>query len=320
LTDLDIPDFNVDIKIGSQYNTSGGDVNMDGYVTVGDAATTISYILEENPKPFDAKVADVNADGLINISDVAAIIDIILDNQAKDQANVAAKAPSRAQGIDTDYLYAQPVTIAPSSEFELGIGLHNPTHDYCAFQCDIMFPQGMTAVSEDGEVIVDLSSRKKRSHTIVAKYVSSGALRVVAYSNQNAAFADNDGELFSVLVETDATFSTDPALITISDIIFVNSSYDEEAGNSVLTDFNFNNTLINVNSPEFSGLAYVQNEDLTITLNGRQMTIISPQATQLQIASLDGKTRTINVNQGVTTYDIPCAGFYIINGQKMIVK
>jgi hypothetical protein len=147
LADLDVPDINVDVKVSDQYNTLGGDVNMDGYTTVGDAATTISYILEENPKPFDAKVADVNADGLINISDVAAIIDIILNNQEKTQANVAAKAPARIQGIDTDYLYAQPIAIAPSSECELGISLHNPTHDYCAFQCDIMFPQGMTAVS-----------------------------------------------------------------------------------------------------------------------------------------------------------------------------
>jgi hypothetical protein len=169
-------------------------------------------------------------------------------------------------------------------------------------------------------VIVDLSSRKKRSHTIAAKYVSSGALRVVAYSNQNAAFADNDGELFRVLLETDDTFSADSAQITISDIIFVNSTFDEEAGSSVLTDFNFNNALIDVNTPESSGLAYVKNEDLTITLNGRQLTIVSPQATQLQIASIDGNTHTINVGQGLTTYNVPRAGFYIINGQKMIVK
>jgi hypothetical protein len=78
--------------------------------------------------------------------------------------------------------------------------------------------------------------------------------------------------------------------------------------------------LIDVNTPESSGLAYVKNEDLTITLNGRQLTIVSPQATQLQIASIDGNTHTINVGQGLTTYNVPRAGFYIINGQKMIVK
>jgi hypothetical protein len=322
LKNLDVPEFDVAVKVGSQYRSSGGDVNMDGHVDVGDAATTISYILEENPKQFNVKVADVNGDGIIDIGDVAAIIDIVLDNQKQEQAPAKSvlKAPYRAQSIEADYLYANPITVAPSSQCKIGINLHNETHDYCAFQCDIMFPKGMTAVSEDDEVIVDLSSRKKRSHTIVAKYVSSGALRVVAYSNQNASFSGDDGELFSVLVDTDASFSTEPSEISISNIVFVNSTYDEEAGNSVLTNFNFPNAQIDVNQGDVNGLASVYNEDLTITLNGRQLTIISPQATQLNIVSVDGKTRTINVNQGLTTYDIPCAGFYIVNGQKLIVK
>jgi hypothetical protein len=322
LKNLDVAEFDVAVKVGSQYRSSGGDVNMDGHVDVGDAATTISYILEENPKQFNVKVADVNGDGIIDIGDVAAIIDIVLDNQKQEQAPAKSvlKAPYRAQSIEADYLYANPITVAPSSQCKIGINLHNETHDYCAFQCDIMFPKGMTAVSEDDEVIVDLSSRKKRSHTIVAKYVSSGALRVVAYSNQNASFSGDDGELFSVLVDTDASFSTEPSEISISNIVFVNSTYDEEAGNSVLTNFNFPNAQIDVNQGDVNGLASVYNEDLTITLNGRQLTIISPQATQLNIVSVDGKTRTINVNQGLTTYDIPCAGFYIVNGQKLIVK
>jgi hypothetical protein len=323
LTDVDIPDITTLVKVGSKYGTSGGDVNMDGRVTVGDATATISYILEDEPSPFDTTVADINKDGIINISDVAGIISIILNSQTNEQANNQANTAScvkfRAQSMETDYLYANPITADPSSEYEIGVSLHNEAYDYCAFQCDIMFPEGMTAVTEGGDAIVDLSSRKKRSHTIAAKYVSSGALRVVSYSSQNAAYSGNDGELFSVKVETDSNFDTDPSLISISNVVFVNSSINEESGESEVQDFNFADAEISVNE-HHSGLSSIHNEDLTITLNGRKLTIISPYASQLQITSIDGLTNTIFIKEGLSTYEIPNAGFYIINGENLIVK
>jgi hypothetical protein len=323
LKDLNIPELTVTVKVGSEYATKGGDVNLDGNVTVGDAATTVSYILEENPSPFDVSIADVNGDGIINIGDVSGIIDIILNKQENSDATTASKIPARALSEieETDYLYADPIEVGPSSEYEVGFSLHNEARDYCAFQCDIMFPQGMTAVSEDDEVIIDLSSRKKRSHTVAAKYVSSGALRVVSYSTQNAAYSGTDGELFSVLVATDSTFSTEASEINISNIIFVNRVLDEETGKATITDCYFQDATIKVNE-NLTGVAVasIYNEDITLTLSGRQLTIFSPRATQLQLTSIDGKSVLIDANQGVTTYNIPSAGFYIANGQKLIVR
>ena len=47
-----------------------GDVNMDGVVNNRDVISTRSYVLGNNPSPFNPMIADVNGDGFINNRDV----------------------------------------------------------------------------------------------------------------------------------------------------------------------------------------------------------------------------------------------------------
>ena len=55
-----------------------GDVNCDGFVTIGDATTLIDYLLGSEVDPFSHENADLTGDGDISIGDVTALIDLLL--------------------------------------------------------------------------------------------------------------------------------------------------------------------------------------------------------------------------------------------------
>ena len=55
-----------------------GDVNMDGYLTIADVTTLISYVLGGHPNPFNKYNADMNDDNIHNIGDVTMLISAVL--------------------------------------------------------------------------------------------------------------------------------------------------------------------------------------------------------------------------------------------------
>lgn len=57
-----------------------GDADEDGSVTVSDITTIASYILGNNPQPFNMKNADVDGDNAITVSDITGTAGIILGN------------------------------------------------------------------------------------------------------------------------------------------------------------------------------------------------------------------------------------------------
>ena len=72
-------------KVNLSVNQGGaaimGDVNNDGIVNILDVQTTMSYLLGQNPSPFNQTNADVNQDGIINILDIQVIISIIVNSK-----------------------------------------------------------------------------------------------------------------------------------------------------------------------------------------------------------------------------------------------
>ena len=57
-----------------------GDVNDDDMVSIKDVTTLISYLMGNNPAPFNEANADVNGDGAISIKDVTALISMLMGN------------------------------------------------------------------------------------------------------------------------------------------------------------------------------------------------------------------------------------------------
>ena len=60
--------------------TELGDVNCDGYVTIGDVTTLINYLLGGNVNPFSVINADTNCDEKVSIGDVTMLINHLLGN------------------------------------------------------------------------------------------------------------------------------------------------------------------------------------------------------------------------------------------------
>ena len=55
-----------------------GDVDGDGFISIGDVTTLIDYLLGANVTTFNADNADTNYDGEISIGDVTTLIDMLL--------------------------------------------------------------------------------------------------------------------------------------------------------------------------------------------------------------------------------------------------
>ena len=55
-----------------------GDVNQDGYVTIGDVTALIDYLLDGNDEGINLNNADMTRDGNVSIGDVTALIDYLL--------------------------------------------------------------------------------------------------------------------------------------------------------------------------------------------------------------------------------------------------
>ena len=95
-----------------------------------------------------------------------------------------------------------------------------------AFQTDIFLPDGLEIVQEDGDYMIDPSSRMTRTHTIMSNQVSSGAVRVICYSSNYKPFTGNSGDdLFYITVkvaddaEGDYTIQLKNTLLTNTDFV-----------------------------------------------------------------------------------------------------
>lgn len=104
-----------------------------------------------------------------------------------------------------DYLMrAQDVKARTSSVVILPVEMKNATA-VTAFQFDLYLPEGASVATfiGDGEEYYDITlnnDRQKSSHIVAAEPLADGAMRIVAYSSVNAAFAGNEGVLVNVSV------------------------------------------------------------------------------------------------------------------------
>ncbi|MGM9832199.1 MAG: leucine-rich repeat protein [Candidatus Limisoma sp.] len=305
---------NVELRLADlAFNISAvqlvsGDANADKKVSVADATTTVSYILEENPEPFNFAAADVNADDAISIADVTGIVDIVLGVPASTSSLAAPKnLLMNVAAPEGDCLYANNLTIAPGETKDFEICLAN-SQAYTAFQCDIYLPEELNFLEEDGEYIVDLSSRKSRTHTIASNVLSNGSMRVVSFSSKNANFSGNDGALMILPVVAGSTLPAGKLEMSIKAISFVanNIEYD-------LPDCTFE---INASS----GVAQTKVADMSIYAEGKLLHIDSPRAAVVPMTTVDGKVTLLNVVEGENTFAIGAPGFYIVGRTKVLVK
>ena len=126
-----------------------------------------------------------------------------------------------------DNIVIPTLKIEPGTKQQLVIQLTNRTA-YTAFQVEVFFPKGITPVkTDDGNYSISLASSRITNHEITANIISSGALKIAAYSSNNESLKGNSGDLFYIEIESEATFEG-PATIEVKDILFTKNSDHKE--------------------------------------------------------------------------------------------
>ena len=314
----ELPLLDVEYELNMIGATLEGDANSDGRVTISDAAVTSAYILGDEVDNFNFLNADVVADGVITLADVSEIVNLVLGTQTTYSMR---KAASRSHGVafptrEGDKISVENITIAPGEEKEVTVSFEND-EPFTSFHTEIILPEGLRFVEEDGEYFIDLdASRKTRSHTPACKLQEDGRLRALAYSSTNALFKGNDGALFTFYIVADDSFdSSKPCKIRMENNYICNRN---EEGQFIDYDVNDCESIVNESLSSVTGLE--SDEWNVYVTDGSVLNIEAPEAAEVAIVSIDGITRMVNVDKGHNTFSGLASGFYIVKGQKLVIR
>ncbi|MBQ5912840.1 MAG: hypothetical protein IIW93_07070 [Bacteroidaceae bacterium] len=119
-------------------------------------------------------------------------------------SNINVNNASEGSDADTKLYISTDSLVAGGNGQNIEIALSNSI-DVTAFQFDITLPKGMTIenyLNDDDETVpnVQLSPRKKSSHSISCNYRGDNRYTVVVLSMKNQAFEGNDGNIVSIKV------------------------------------------------------------------------------------------------------------------------
>lgn len=305
--DFSAPDYKTRIHV-ADYPM--GDSNGNGEVTVADATNTVDHILERYTERFIEKAADVNTDGVITVSDVTAAIDIVLERPASSPMRKVARISAEPSA---DNVYIDNVSMANGQQQTIDLKLTNKDQ-YIAFQCDIMLPEGLTAATNEKQVpMVNVCGANAQTHVVQADYIGSGALRLIVMSMSNSAFAADDNNVVSLTVEANSNVLGQKD-IDIQNVRLVSVADHTE---SVVPD---TRATINIVDPATGFNSIASGKNLQVTVEGREIVIVSDSDTTVTLAALGGTYRTLQVKAGENRFVIEQPGVYVLQGRKIIIK
>lgn len=96
-----------------------------------------------------------------------------------------------------DRLYIENFYIEAGETLRVPILLVNDTA-YSGLQTDLYLPEGLCLDMEDDEYIIDLTSRKDNSHTVVSRLMDDGAIRIYVSSMSARVFSGNNGPIMTL--------------------------------------------------------------------------------------------------------------------------
>ena len=149
----------------------------------------------------------------------------------------------------------------------------------------------------DGATINDMQLRGGDDHLLTYRKLGNGAWRVICYSPTNSTFVANDADLLDISMIGN---------VTISDIRLTTNGFDE------LRPADLVGTA--------TGIANVE-QNMSISVQGRTLSITSERETTLPLYSIDGRIyRNLHLRRGQNTFDGLSAGIYMINNRKVILR
>ena len=129
---------------------------------------------------------------------------------------VTAMVALNAAAINRFYL--PDFVIAPGETMQVAMILEND-EAFTAFQTDLMLPEGLSVVEDDGEFLFDLTSRNASDQTIISKLRDDGALRMVSFCMSVKQYMGNSGAIVVINLHADDDF-VPPATIGLKNSFF----------------------------------------------------------------------------------------------------
>ena len=104
-----------------------------------------------------------------------------------------------------DRLFIENFSIEAGETLQVPVMLINNTA-YSGLQTDLYLPAGLSLDQEDDEYIIDLTSRKDNTHTVVSNRLSNGAIRIYISSVSAKEFSGNSGGIMTLSITAASGF------------------------------------------------------------------------------------------------------------------
>ena len=212
--------LNVPVESISLENT---EINL----TINDGIQINAFLLPDNAgnknlswASNNNEVAMVDNNGFVTAVGIGSAV---VTATTVDGSNLSASCRVTVMSEIADNCFVIPnVEVLHGDTLVIPVCMNNVA-DIIAFQTDIFLPQGFEIIQEDSEYCVYLANRASPDHVISCRQVSSGAIRVVCYTNTNQPFSGDSGNLFYITVSTpnsaagDYTINLKNSFLTTSD-------------------------------------------------------------------------------------------------------
>lgn len=206
-----------------------GDANGDDEINVTDIVYIISHIRNESPEGFILGAADVNEDTEVNVTDIVGVIDLIRGGGA---ASSAHRAPARkaTPAVGTNLEVVPFIAAEGTTAATVQLDMNNPGEEFTAFQCDVVFPEGM-----GWAYTVDKRGNKKYTqptfnaeadrtdasyHTLSAGLnQADGSMNIIVYSMDKEVFLDEEGAILDMPFVFDADLTPGVYDVVLKNIV-----------------------------------------------------------------------------------------------------
>lgn len=274
-----------------------GDVNTDGIYSVADVVCLLAYMLGESPEDFHFKQADVDKNGMVTVTDLVCVIDFVLKADADD----ARARQRRQQPADVELApVGFSARLGEPADVDVQLVPVEEGDDAAAYTgCEfvVRLPEGMVlerASLADGCL----------AHTVVTSSLDERRTRVLIYADDNSPLPL--GSLLRLTVRPDAVVSEGERIVAFTDAYIATTDGDEHRLHNRTATFGLGTGID-------SQLAAAKIE------GGHVLTITALEATTIDVCSADGRlVRTIDVQPGTTTIDLP-AGIYLVGNTKVVI-
>lgn len=161
-----------------------------------------------------------------------------------------------------DRLFINDFSISPGESKTISVMLANDT-TYCALQTDIILPAGLTIDLDDGDYIIDLTSRKAPDHVVSTNMLADGSIRVFVSSQNSRPFNGNSGAILTIDVTAASSFEKGNIILTNSVLV------EEDGTRHRLADetAKVNGGSITVIPGDVNGDGAVTSADITVLYN-----------------------------------------------------